>query len=252
MLNPLDLTSRTILVTGASSGIGRATAILLSRLGARVIGSGRDAARLELLLTELEGSGHAVEPFDLSDADAIPGWMKEVAARNGLLDGLVHSAGIAQQRPLRITRVADIASVVAMDIMASTMLLKGFRQKSVRGSNGPSAVLISSVSALRAEPSLAAYSATKGAMVALTRCLGLELGAEGIRVNCICAGMVQTKMADSFAATVPDERRAALLTRHVLGLGEPDDVAIAVAFLLSGGARWITGTAMVVDGGYSL
>jgi len=252
MLNPLDLTSRTILVTGASSGIGRGTAILLSRLGARIIGCGRDRARLDQLLTELEGSGHAVESFDLADADAIPGWLKGVAERYGPLDGLVHSAGIVQQRPLRVTRVADIASVAAMDIMASTMLLKGFRQRAVRGSNGPSAVLVSSVSALRAEPALAAYSASKGAMVSLTRCLGLELAPEGIRVNCICAGLIRTKMYDSYVAAAPPERHEAMLSRYVLGLGEPDDVAYAAAFLLSGAARWITGTALVVDGGYSL
>jgi NAD(P)-dependent dehydrogenase (short-subunit alcohol dehydrogenase family) len=251
MLNPLDLTSRTILVTGASSGIGWQTAIVLSRLGARVIGCGRDRGRLEQLLAELEGSGHAVEAFDLADADEIPDWLKGVAARNGHLDGLVHSAGFVQQRPLRVTNAADVASLAAMDLIAPMMLLKAFRQKTVRGAN-PSAVLVSSVAALRAQPAMAAYCATKGGMVSLTRCLGRELAAEGIRVNCICAGLVRTRMYESFAASLPAERQAAVLAEHVLGLGEPEDIAHAVAFLLSCAARWITGTMLVVDGGYLL
>ena len=252
MTNFFDFASRTILVTGASSGIGRATAVLLSRLGARIVGCGRNPDHLAELTAELHGEGHFIERFDLADADAIPGWLKGIAARTGPLDGLVHSAGVAHARPLRVLRTSDIASVAAMDVTASMMLLKGFRQKTVRNPNRASAVLVSSVAALRGQPARAAYSATKGAMVSLTRSLALELGPEGLRINCICAGLVRTAMYERSVSELPPEKHAALVAQHVLGLGEPDDVAKAAAFLLSDAARWITGTALVVDGGYSL
>lgn len=245
----MDLAGRRILVTGASSGIGRESAALLAELGAAVVLVGRDQARLELTATALRGSGHAIEPFDLLDTDAIPTRLKEVAQRGGTLSGLVHCAGLHQMQPLRIARSADFMSLMSVNVLAASMLAKGYRQKGV--ATGGSIVLLSSVMSVVGQPGVSAYAASKGALVALARSLALELVGEGIRVNCVSPGFVETEMGERLRRQMTPEQFAALQAMHPLGLGRPRDVANAVAFLLADTARWITGSNLIVDGGYS-
>src|SRR4051812_46017806 len=126
--NPLDLTGKTILVTGASSGIGRETAIYLAGLGARIVLSGRDVTRLETARAKLCGE-HLVEALELSSSDEIPAWMKAIAGRTGPLHGVVHSAGISATRPLRTISQKEINSLMAINVSAAFGLAKGFRQK---------------------------------------------------------------------------------------------------------------------------
>ena len=249
-VNPMDLTGRSVLVTGASSGLGRGIAELLARLGAKVVLVARDTTRLETVGAGLAGSGHAVEAFDLTQTDAIAGWMKEVAQRHGVLHGLVHSAGVLAIKPLRMQVAADWESAMRINVAAGAALAKGFRQKGVYGGSG-SIVFLSSVMGLTGQLGQVLYSATKGALVSMTRSMALELARDGIRVNCVAPAVVLTGMSEDLQKTVSPEQFAQITAQHPLGLGRAEDIANAVAFLLADTARWITGTTLVVDGGYT-
>lgn len=250
MKHPLDLTGRAILITGASSGIGRQTAIQLAELGARLVLVGRSADRLQETAARLAGEGHRIEPRDLGQVDEIPAWLKAVCQETGPLNGLVHSAGVHLMKPLRFMSPREFADVMTVNVTAAAALLKGFRQKGVRGTPA-SAVLISSVMGTVGQAGVTAYCASKGAVCSLTRSSALELADEEIRVNCVAPGWVQTEMADRAASTLTDEQLKEIRRMHPLGLGDPADVANAVAFLVADAARWITGTTLIVDGGYT-
>lgn len=249
-MNPLDLTGKTILVTGASSGIGRETACLISQLGGRVVLVARNEERLAETLRSLNGEGHRVEPFDLSSTDEVPRWLKSLSASSGPLDGLVHSAGIQRLRPLRVLTSAVLQEVMRTNLDAAVSLTKGFRQKGVCAANG-SVVLLSSVMSLVGQAGVIAYAASKGAINAVTRALAVELAPEHIRVNCVAPGYVETEMAAALWSSLTSDQRSVIESMHLLGLGKPRDVAYAIAFLLADAARWITGTVLVVDGGYT-
>jgi NAD(P)-dependent dehydrogenase (short-subunit alcohol dehydrogenase family) len=251
MLNPLDLTAKTVLVTGASRGIGRATAVFLSRLGARVIAGGRDEQQLATTLAQLEGNGHLTRPFDLNEVEQLPTWIKSVAVETGPLYGLVHSAGMVMNRALKGLTHQNLLDIQRVNVDAAILLSQGFRQKNVCEAGGSSIVYLSSATALKSKPALAAYAATKGALIALTKTLALELAAQKIRVNCVCPGLVRTAMVDELEEILLPEQLEKLYAEYPLGLGEPEDVAYAIACLLAPAARWITGSALVLDGGYT-
>lgn len=250
MHNPMDLGGRAFLVTGASSGIGRETAVLLSRLGARLALAGRNAARLEATRAALEGTGHELAPLDLSCGDEIPAWLKTIAARMGPLDGLAHAAGIQNLLPLKMVASRDIESVLQINVGAAVMLAKGFRQKGVH-SERSSIVLLSSIMGLAGASCRSLYSASKGAIVALTKSLALELAGEKIRVNNVAPAYVQTPMFDAVMNQMGPESFEKLVAAHPLGIGRPLDVAYAIAYLLGDTGAWVTGTTLVVDGGYT-
>ncbi len=246
-INPMDLTGQTVLVTGASSGIGRETAVLLSALGARVVAAARSSERLEQTLSLLEGSGHAAESVDLTDLDALPAWVKSVTGRVGPLSGVVHSAGVSDVRPVRTVDAGHMRSMLDLNLGAGLMLARGFRQKGCHAERG-SLVLISSVAGMQGESGMTVYSASKAALFGLARSLALELVKDGIRVNCVSPGLVATEMASRHEMYGGSDQVA---NAHPLGIGHPRDVANAVGFLLSDASRWITGSNMVVDGGYT-
>lgn len=250
MINPLELAGRTILVTGASSGIGRETAHLISQLGARVVLVGRNEQRLSETLQLLDGGGHRVEPFDLSSTDEIPRWLKGISASSGPLHGLVHCAGVIKLRPLRVLTSQAVEDLMGINVKAAISLAKGFCHKNVRTPTG-SIVFLSSVMGLTGQAGLGAYAASKGAIIALTRALAVELAGEHIRVNCVAPGLVTTEMGQGQLALLTPEQRAALEAMHLLGFGSARDVSYAIAFLLAETARWITGTVLVADGGYT-
>lgn len=250
LINPMNLVDRRVLVTGASSGIGRATAILLSNLGARLVLVARDVQRLEETRASLQGDGHMVEALDLGDTAPLPDWIESVAARGGPLHGLVHSAGVHAVLPLRVLDPAALERIFKVNVYAAMALAKGFRRANV-SARPASVVFVASVMGLVGQPALSAYCATKGALVAMTRALGVELAREGIRVNAVAPGQVAGAMTDRQRSSLSSAQIEAFARQHPLGLGTPGDVAQAVAFLLADTGRWITGSTLVVDGGYT-
>lgn len=248
--NPLDLTGRTVLVTGGSSGIGRETAVVLSELGARAVVTGRKTEQLEATLRRMTPGAHAIEPFDLVDLDAIPEWVKRLSSCYGPFHGLVHAAGLLKTTGLRGSSVSVLHETFRVNLDSAVMLARGFRQKGCCGA-ASSLVFVSSVSALVGAPATAVYAASKAALIGLVKNLAIELAREGIRVNCIAPGMVQSEMTDQIRRTLTADQFAARVAQHPLGLGTTWDVACAAAYLLSDAARWMTGHTLVLDGGFS-
>jgi NAD(P)-dependent dehydrogenase (short-subunit alcohol dehydrogenase family) len=219
-------------------------------MGARLILTGRDASRLEETQAQLNGEGHRVEPRDLRDTAGIPEWLSALAAQAGPLTGLVHAAGIQVVRPLRVLDDAVLNETMAVNLNTALALTKGFRQKTVCA-HGGSVVLFSSVMGLTGQPGQAAYSASKGALISMCRSLALELAREKIRINCVAPGLVETEMAGRLKESLPPAQYDAVTAMHPLGLGSPENIAGPVVFLLSAASAWITGTTLVVDGGYT-
>lgn len=250
MFNPMSLNGRVVLVTGASSGLGRETSVLLSHLGAKVVLVGRNTEQLQATVNRLEGKPCRVEPFDLNQLDQINDWLKRVGTEEGGLHGLVHCAGMQLTRPLRTTSQEHVDQVLRINFLAAVQLAKAFRQKGVC-QKPASVVFVSSIMGLVSLPALSIYSASKSALDGFCRSLALEYAAESIRVNCVSPGHVHTEMTDQVAQKMPAEQYDLLRAAHPLGFGEAHDVANAIAFLLADTGRWITGTTLVVDGGYT-
>ena len=246
----MDLDGRLVLVTGASSGIGREAAIFLSECNARLILAARNRERLEQTASLLNGAGHRIETCDLTSTDEIPAWIKRLCGEIGPLHGLVHSAGVHSAYPLRVLTTEKLESVMRINVSAALMLAKGFRQKGCSAA-GSAMVLVSSVTGIVGESGVAAYATSKAALIGLGRSLAIELAGQGIRVNCVAPGFVQTDMTYRLRESLTTEQFAALEAKHPLGLGKARDVAHGIGFLLAETSRWITGTTLVIDGGYT-
>jgi NAD(P)-dependent dehydrogenase (short-subunit alcohol dehydrogenase family) len=235
------------LVTGGGSGIGRAVAVALARSGYRVAVAGRRLERLEEVSQE---SGARAYQCDLRDPDSSQDLAGRVVADHGRLDALVNNAGVALRKPIEEVRLAEIEEVMRTNLYGPLLLT----QKCIphlRDSQG-AIVNISSSLATQPQPMQGVYAAAKGGIEALSRVLALELSSSGIRVNVVSPGITRTEM---MTGPGPDHAEADayldLRAREFpLGrIGDPQDVAAAVAFLLSPGAAWITGITMHIDGG---
>jgi NAD(P)-dependent dehydrogenase (short-subunit alcohol dehydrogenase family) len=249
--NPMDLTGKRIAVTGASSGIGQSIAQTLSRLGAQLVLIGRDTQRLTGTMEQLEGDGHQIHAMDLTDLDGIPAFLKTVAGDGRRLSGLVHSAGVLTMTPMQVLKGRTIGSIFEVNVSAALMLARGLTQRSVLHPDGGGLVFISSVMGLVGQPGLVTYSASKGAILSMTRSLALELASSKVRVNAVAPGYVTgTQMSDNLKDTLTSGQFDDIEKMHPLGLGQATDVALAVAYLLSDASRWVTGSTLVVDGGY--
>ena len=247
---PDAMSGRAVLVTGASSGLGLAAAGMIAACGGRVVGVAREADRLGQAMAGLPGDGHLARPCDLSDADAAAALVGEVSGAIGGLHGLFHAAGAGLILPARLTKPSHLEAVFGAAVKGAFGLVRGAARAGAMA-EGASLVLMSSVSAHRGRPGMSAYAAAKAAVEGAVRALAVELAPRGIRVNALAAGGVHTPMNDRAVANLAEGAADAYAAAHPLGLGRPEDVASAVLFLLSPAARWITGTTLIVDGGYS-
>jgi len=251
MLNPLNLSGRRILITGAASGIGRATAILASRLAGCVVAVDQNRKGLEEVISALEGDGHCFHACDLRDLDSIADWMTSLARQGGPLHGLVHAAGLPCTVPLRVLEPDVYRDVWTVNTEAALALARVFQSRKVYAGDHGSIVLISSVMALVGSPTIVGYSMSKAALIGMSRSMALELAPKKIRVNCVAPGFVRTPMLRQVAGFWDAEQEARIAALHPLGVGDPEDVANAIAFLLADASRWITGSVLTVDGGYT-
>ena len=241
MENPFALTGKTILVTGASSGIGRATASLCARMGADVILTGRNRERLQEACAQLPGDRHQWIAADLTAAAD----RQALATRVPVLDGIVHCAGTGHRKLCKNLTAEDIAAVMETNFNATVLLQSELLVEKKVGKQA-SIVLLSSRTAEVPTVANALYSASKGALQSYAKCLALEL-APTVRVNCVCPGYVLTPMQ---RAEYTDEMLAKVnegipMKRHA----EPEEIGALYAFLASDDAKYITGADVRIDGG---
>lgn len=248
----IDLKGSAVLVTGASSGIGAATAQLLSELGVSLVLSGRNLDRLNSVYESLdrcEGSKHAIVSADLAKQGEGGRLINEAVAQIGPLSGMVHCAGVRSVEPIRFFKEATFDETINANVRSAFSLLAAFRKPSNRRV-GASAVLVGSVVAHKGQPGVSAYCASKGALIAASRSWARELSREGLRVNVISPGYVEGPMLEAFKAQTSTSQQQELIDSYPLGLGRPIDVANGIAFLLSSASQWITGISLPVDGGF--
>ena len=247
MNNPFSLQGKTILVTGASSGIGKRIAIRSSEMGANVVVSGRNEERLSETLMLLDaGNTHQKIAWDLSETDTVKDFVTQLPE----LDGIVMDAAIFDTTVARHLKLEKMRLMFNTNTFANIALIQALlKQRKMR--SGSSVVFISSVASTRPYKGNTLYSATKGAINSFSKVLAVELGPQKIRVNCIHPGIVKTK-TDPKEWAVTKEEMSAEEARYPLGFGEPDDIAYAAVYLLSDVSKWTTGSDMIVDGGQSL
>lgn len=245
--NPFSLEGKTILITGASSGIGRAAAIECSKMGAKLIITARNPERLQETLSQLEGEGHQMLLCDLSDSNAI----NEMVDLLPGINALVNNAGYTKLLPINFINRDDFQSILDVNTVAPIMLLQRMLKKKKLAKNS-SVVFTSSMAGIGSSTvANGMYTASKGALSAFIRCAALELAPKGIRVNAVCPAMVNTNIMES--GSVSEEQLKEDLKHYPLGrYGEPNDVAYAMIYLLSDASSWVTGTNMVIDGGVTL
>ena len=245
--NPFSLADKTILVTGASSGIGRQIALSCADAGAAVILSGRNEERLNEVLSLLKEKGQQAQviPADLNnDAD-----IEVLGTSVGKIDGVVYSAGVSQLAPMRMISRAHVQDQFNTNAIAPMLLTKHLLARNNVRENG-SILFISSISAHIGVHGVAAYSASKAALEGMTRSLSMEIARKKLRVNCLAPGLVETPMFEAAQATTGGLQET--LAKYPLGIGKPEDVANAAIFFLSPASRWITGTTLVLDGGHTV
>ena len=250
MTNLIDLTDRKILVVGASSGIGKQTAITLSKVGATVILVSRREDKLRETLSLLEGEGHGIHCFDTQKLDEIEEHIKQIISEYGPLDGMVYCAGVGTAIPLLQTKPEKIQNVFEVNFFG---FLETVRQLCRKGRFNPGMriVGISSCASLRGDKSKTAYSASKAAMDSAIRCIAREMADRGICINSIAPSMTATELYGHYLEKYGEdsETNLELLKRQYLGIAETSDIANAVAFLISPAAKFITGITLPVDGG---
>ena len=246
-----SLKNKNILITGASSGIGRQCAITFSQLGANVILIARNKERLKDTFNKLEKGNHLIISQDITEYDKLEQIIKYSVEKVGRISGFVHSAGIEMTLPLRSMRPSYYEKMFSVNVIAGFELTRIISKKKYLGENGASFVFISSIMGIVGNPALIGYSASKGALISAIKSMALEFISKNIRVNCISPGHVETEMASKLFKKISEESKKSIIDMHPLGLGKPEDIANACAFLISDASRWITGTNLIVDGGYS-
>jgi NAD(P)-dependent dehydrogenase (short-subunit alcohol dehydrogenase family) len=243
------LRGHTYLVTGASSGLGREAAAALAALGGRLVLMGRDESKLGQTREMLAGSGHGLVPADFETSDQVADLVKEAAGEYGPFSGIFHSAGAYLAMPARMTKQRQIDAMFKASVWGAFGVCRASAQKGVM-KDGGSLVMMSSVAAERGHTGTTAYAGAKATVLGMVPVLAIEFAPRAIRVNAIVAATIETEMHLNTIANLPDELVQDGLSRHLLGFGKPEDIANAVIYLMSDASRWVTGTELVVDGGY--
>lgn len=246
MYNPYSLEGKTILITGASSGIGRSTAIECSKLGARVVIIGRNEERLNETLSQLSSDGHIIIKAELTAEDDV----KRIATECPQLDGLVNNAGMGLIKPIEFYNEKDLNDIFGTNTFAPMMLTRWLLKKK-KLKKSASIVFTSSIASISSHLGNGMYGASKAALSAYMRYCAMELSSKKIRCNAVLPGMVETKLIHDGA--VSEEELNNDMKQYPLGrYGRPEEIAWAIIYFLSDASSWVTGTNLVIDGGYSI
>lgn len=247
MKNPFSLEGKTILVTGASSGIGRATAIACSQMGAVVVVTGRNESRLLETLDSLEGSGHQMIVADIANDDQIDYLVDQIPAINGL----VNNAGITETCPTQFIKREKLNRVMEVNTIAPILLTQRILKKKKLGKGGSIVFTCSISGTCVCVGGNVLYSASKGAIHGFMKNAALDLAHKGIRVNDVCPGMIDTHILD--AGTISEEQLEIEAQRYPMKrFGKPEEVAYGIIYLLSDASSFVTGSSIVIDGGFTL
>lgn len=252
LFNPFSLESKNIIVTGASSGIGQQVAISCSKMGARVILIGRNEERLKDTTSQMDGEGHLVFSFDLTNLDGMKSLVSDIVAKTGPINGLVNCAGISTTNLFKLTKPEELDKFFRANVFSGYFLTQECTRMGNFSKDGGSVIFFSSIAGSFGEVGKSTYGMTKAALLNLAKHLACELAKKKIRVNAISPGAICTPINMNLPHMKDPEKRAALEAQHLLGLGETTDVANACIYLLSDASRWVTGTNLFVDGGFSV
>ncbi len=243
-----NFSSKRFVVTGATSGIGKKITEDLIKSGAVVLALGRRKEKLNFLKEQF-GEKISTEALDVNNFDSLKSAVEKFA-EDGKIDGSIHCAGINKFTPLRAFNWNDAEQIIKTSLFAGIELIKIVSSKKIT-SEKSSHILLASVAGIKGEIGFTAYSAAKSAVIGTVKTLALELAIKDIRVNAITPGWIPTEMTDAIDARYPGHIDTIKL-QHPLGIGSADDVSNLAMFLLSDEAKWITGTNIVIDGGYSI
>ncbi len=250
-MDAFSLKNKIILITGASSGIGRSCSVECSKSGADLILVGRNQEELMKTVSMLHPETK-VEMIteDITHSEDLEAVIADKVAALGKISGFIHCAGIEKTLPLKKHNPKLYQDIFAVNVIAGLEIAKILSLKKYKDETS-SFVFISSVAGMVGEAGKAAYSASKGAVISGSRSLAMELSRSNIRVNSISPAMVNTPILEKMFEDIGEEASSEIIKKHPLGIGEPKDVANACIFLLSDASRWVTGTNLVIDGGYS-
>lgn len=247
MINPFSLEGKTILVTGASSGIGRATAIACSQMGATVVATGRNEQRLQETFDALEGEGHMQIVADVASDQQIDALVEQLP----ILHGLVNNAGITETCPTQFIKRDKLEKVMEVNTIAPILLTQKILKKKKIGKGGSIVFTCSISGTCVCACGNVLYSASKGAIHGFMRNAALDLAAKGIRVNDVCPGMIDTHILD--AGTIGEEELKLEAQKYPMKrFGKPEEVAYGIIYLLSDASSFCTGSSIVMDGGFTL
>ena len=244
MNNLIDLTGKRILVTGASAGIGRQTAVTLSEAGAKVVLVARREEELQKTLEMLSGEGHVYYLFDLNDLDGIENLIDKIVGQNDILQGLAFCAGVTTTRPYKVTTPEDLHTIMKLNFYSFYEMVRQFAKKK-NSEDGAKIVAVSSIASRKPDKGQAAYAASKAAIDAAVTVLAQELIPRHININTIHPAFVRTDMSQDYI--IDSQRYNAPI--HPWGLIEPEEVATLITYLLSPAANMITGSGVDIGGG---
>jgi NAD(P)-dependent dehydrogenase (short-subunit alcohol dehydrogenase family) len=252
MINPFKLENKNIVITGAASGIGRQCAISCAEMGARLVLFDINYDGLqgtaELLVKK---NDHQLCTADLTDYESVARLLAAAVEKTGRINGLLNCAGISNTLPLKLATPDIVERFFRINVLTGYFMAKEVTKMGILSKEGASIVFFSSVAGSFGQPGKSIYGMTKGALIAGTKSLACELAPKKVRVNAISPGVVVTPINAHLPHIADPEKRKETENLHLLGLGETSDVANACVYLLSDASKWVTGTNLFIDGGYS-
>ncbi|HQN17018.1 MAG TPA: SDR family oxidoreductase [Bacteroidales bacterium] len=247
---PFSLSGKKILVTGASSGIGKSAAIWCNKMGADVILIARDQKRLKETYDILKVGNNTYYSLDLKTYEVIEPAVYEYVEKYGKIDGFIHAAGVEETIPMQLMSPKRYEELFSINVISGFEIARIISKKKYINPDGGSFIFISSIMGTLGQSGKIGYCSSKGALISGAKAMALELAVKKIRVNTISPAIVETELTRRMFTSLTEEAIKAISEMHPLGFGKPDDIAFAAIYLLSDAAKWVTGSNLIIDGGY--